>query len=127
MLIVAAIVPCIINCLKLVIAAWVPYDKAALMLIVAAIVSCKIVCPKLVIAALVPYDKVCLMLVIAAIVPRIIVCFILAIVVIVPCDIAYPKPVLYDTLSGHSKIDKTKVLKSNGSVMKVESIAECSV
>ena len=26
----------------------------------------------------------------------------------------------------HSKIDKTKVLKTNGSLMKVESIAECS-
>ena len=33
------------------------------------------------------------------------------------------KPVL----SGHSKIDKTKVLMPNGSLMKVESIAECSV
>ena len=32
------------------------------------------------------------------------------------------KPVL----SGHSKIDKTKVLMENGSLMKVESIAECS-
>ena len=32
------------------------------------------------------------------------------------------KPVL----SSHSKIDKTKVLKTNGSLMKVESIAECS-
>ena len=32
------------------------------------------------------------------------------------------KPVL----SGHSKIDKTKVLKTNGRLMKVESIAECS-
>ena len=32
------------------------------------------------------------------------------------------KPVL----SGHSKIDKTKILKTNGSLMKVESIAECS-
>ena len=29
-------------------------------------------------------------------------------------------------LSGHSKIDKTKALKTNGSLMKVESIAECS-
>ena len=29
------------------------------------------------------------------------------------------KPVL----SGHSKIDKTKILKTNGSLMKVESIA----
>ena len=32
------------------------------------------------------------------------------------------KPVL----SSHSKIDKTKVLMTNGSLMKVESIAECS-
>ena len=30
-------------------------------------------------------------------------------------------------LSGHSKIDKAKVLKTNGSLMKVESIAECSL
>ena len=29
--------------------------------------------------------------------------------------------------SGHSKIDKTKVLKTNGSLMNVESIAECSL
>ena len=33
------------------------------------------------------------------------------------------KPVL----NGHSKIDKTKVLKTNGSLMKVQSIAECSL
>ena len=32
------------------------------------------------------------------------------------------KPVL----NGHSKIDKTKVLMTNGGLMKVESIAECS-
>ena len=32
------------------------------------------------------------------------------------------KPVL----SGHSKIDKTMILMKNGSLMKVESIAECS-
>ena len=32
------------------------------------------------------------------------------------------KPVL----SGHSKIDKTKILKTNSSLMKVKSIAECS-
>ena len=32
------------------------------------------------------------------------------------------KPVL----NGHSKMDKTKVLKTNGSLMKIESIAECS-
>ena len=30
-------------------------------------------------------------------------------------------------LSGHSKIDKTKALKTNGSLMKVESVAECSL
>ena len=33
------------------------------------------------------------------------------------------KPVL----NSHSKIDKTKVLKTNGSLKKVESIAECSL
>ena len=37
----------------------------------------------------------------------------------------------YDTvkpvISGCSKIDKTKVLKTNGSLMKVETIAECSL
>ena len=33
---------------------------------------------------------------------------------------------LKPVLSGHSKIDKTKVFKTNGSLMKVESIAECS-
>ena len=33
------------------------------------------------------------------------------------------KPVL----SSHSKIDTTKALKTNGSLMKVESIAECSL
>ena len=30
-------------------------------------------------------------------------------------------------LSGHSKIDKTKGLKTIGSLMKIESIAECSL
>ena len=30
-------------------------------------------------------------------------------------------------LSGHSKIDKTKGLMTNGSLMKIESIAECSL
>ena len=29
-------------------------------------------------------------------------------------------------LNGHSNIDKTKVLMANGSLMKVQSIAECS-
>ena len=28
--------------------------------------------------------------------------------------------------SGHSKIDKTKILMTNGSLVKVQSIAECS-
>ena len=35
------------------------------------------------------------------------------------------KPVRVSILSGHSKIDKTKVLKTNGSLMKVQSIAKC--
>ena len=30
-------------------------------------------------------------------------------------------------LSGYSKIDKTNILKTNGSLMKVDSIAECSL
>ena len=30
-------------------------------------------------------------------------------------------------LNGHSKKDKTKVVKTNGSLIKVESIAECSL
>ena len=30
-------------------------------------------------------------------------------------------------ISGHSKIDKTKIFKTNGSLMKVKSIAECSL
>ena len=34
----------------------------------------------------------------------------------------YSQPVL----SGHSKIDKTKILMINGSLMVVESITECS-
>ena len=33
---------------------------------------------------------------------------------------------LKPVLSGNSKIDKTKILMTNGSLMKVESIAECS-
>ena len=37
-------------------------------------------------------------------------------------DLNTVKPVL----SGHSKIDKTKVLMANVSLMKVECIAECS-
>ena len=38
-----------------------------------------------------------------------------------PTDFNTIKPVL----SGHLKIDKTKVLMENGSLMKVESNAEC--
>ena len=34
-------------------------------------------------------------------------------------------PIAY-MLNGHSKIDKTKILMTNGSLLKVESIAECS-
>ena len=41
---------------------------------------------------------------------------------IIICPITTVKPVL----SVHSKIDKTKILMTNGSLMKVESIAECS-
>ena len=37
-------------------------------------------------------------------------------------DVSKVKPVL----SGHSKIDKTNISMTNGSLMKVESIAECS-
>ena len=37
-------------------------------------------------------------------------------------DYSTVKPVL----SSHSKIDKTKILMTNGSLMKVESIAECN-
>ena len=44
-------------------------------------------------------------------------------VVSLKCVLITVKPVL----SGRSKVDKTKVLKTNGSLMKVESIAECSL
>ena len=30
-------------------------------------------------------------------------------------------------LSGHSKIDKTRILMTNGSLMKIECIADCSL
>ena len=43
--------------------------------------------------------------------------------IIILCHRNTVKPVL----SGHAKIDKTKVSKTNGSLMKVESIAECSL
>ena len=39
------------------------------------------------------------------------------------CTVKVSKPIL----SGHSKLDETMVLKTNGSLMKVESIAECSL
>ena len=53
------------------------------------------------------------------------------------CFLAYPgsnligEVQIFDTInlvsySRHSKIDKTKVLKTNGRVMKVKSIAKCS-
>ena len=37
------------------------------------------------------------------------------------------KDTVKPALSGHLKIDKTKVLMENGSLMKVKSIAECSL
>ena len=37
------------------------------------------------------------------------------------------KDTVKPVLNGYSKIDKAKVLKTNGSLMKVESIAECSL
>ena len=40
--------------------------------------------------------------------------------------LCYIEGTVKPVLSGHSKIDKTKVLKTIGSLMKVESIAECS-
>ena len=36
------------------------------------------------------------------------------------------KPTIKPVISGHAKIDKTKILLTDGSLMKVESIAECS-
>ena len=39
----------------------------------------------------------------------------------------YKEIIVRPVLSDHSKTDKTKVLKTNGSLMKVESIAECSL
>ena len=41
---------------------------------------------------------------------------------LVKCTPDTVKPVL----SGHSRIDKTKIFMTNGSLMKVQSIAECS-
>ena len=45
------------------------------------------------------------------------------------CNIPHYNIYLYTVkpvLSSHPKIDKTKILVTNGSLMKVESIAECS-
>ena len=39
----------------------------------------------------------------------------------------YKGSTLKPVVSGRSKIDKTKILMTNGSLMKVESIAECSL
>ena len=44
-----------------------------------------------------------------------------------PCDILSNSNTVKPVLSRHSKIDKTKILMTNGSLMKVESIAECSL
>ena len=45
-------------------------------------------------------------------------------------DDLYPTITFLDkvkpVLNGHSKLDKTKILMTNGSLMKVKSIAECS-
>ena len=38
------------------------------------------------------------------------------------CGLVARKPTVKPVLSGHSKIDKTKVLKTNDCLMKVESI-----
>ena len=38
----------------------------------------------------------------------------------------FDKITVKPVLSGHSKIDKTKILMTDGRLMKVESIAECS-
>ena len=43
------------------------------------------------------------------------------------CQVFSDKAHTNHILNGHSKIDKTKVLKTNGSLMKGESIAECSL
>ena len=40
--------------------------------------------------------------------------------------VSYFQYTVKPVLSGHSKIDKTKVLKLDGTLMQVESIAECS-
>ena len=42
-------------------------------------------------------------------------------------DQAFVLATVKPVFSGHSKIDKTKVLKTDGSLVQVESIAECSM
>ena len=44
-----------------------------------------------------------------------------------PIDNCHYNSTVKPVLSGHTKIDKTNVFKTNGSLMKVESIAECSL
>ena len=43
------------------------------------------------------------------------------------CWLCFVISTVKPVLSGHSNIDKTKVFKTNGSLMKVKSIAECSL
>ena len=43
------------------------------------------------------------------------------------CHIVSYESTVKPVLRGRSKMDKTKVLKTTGSLMKVESIAECSL
>ena len=44
------------------------------------------------------------------------------------CSLLPENPItIKPVLSGHSKIGKTNVIKTNGSVMKVESITKCSL
>ena len=58
-------------------------------------------------------------------------CEVLTVCLQVPAQAGFHMLLVFNTvkpvLSGHSKIDKTKVLKTNGSLMKVKSIAECSL
>ena len=43
-----------------------------------------------------------------------------------PLLVNYVTSTVKPVLSGHPKIDKKQILKTNGSLVKVESIAECS-
>ena len=45
---------------------------------------------------------------------------------IIKTKIHLQKCTVKPVLNGHTQIDKTKILKTNGSIMKVKSIAECS-